>query len=215
MDINYLGHSSFKIKGKTTQLVMDPYDEKITGFKYPSVEAKVLTVSCNLPDHNYKFIVQGGPFIIERPGEYEVDGATILGIRTSHKDKANIENISYVVEIDGLRLLHLGDIGEKLSNEELSEMGEIDILFLPVGGDMTVGPKEASEIVNQIEPKIVIPMHYRTPDINQELFGKLADVNDYLKEVGEASVVAIPKLSITKLDLTEEKKTVVLERKSG
>ena len=212
MEISYLGHSSFRIKGKNMTVVTDPYDEK-TG-KFPKdIEAQILTISHDHFDHNQKDRVKGEPFVINGPGEYEVGGVSVIGVPTFHDAQGGKErgiNAVYVIEIDGMRIAHMGDLGHKLSQEQLEEIGSIDVVMVPVGGVFTIDPKDAVEVVRQVDPWIVIPMHYR---IEGDTFGKLATLEDFLKEIGKPDVLPIPKLVISNDKLPEEMQVVVLERK--
>jgi L-ascorbate metabolism protein UlaG (beta-lactamase superfamily) len=217
MDITYLGHSSFKIKTKSGALITDPYDAKMLGLKYSNGEAEIVTVSHNHGDHNAVGNVSGIKKTIDRPGEYEVSGISVMGYSTFHDAKKGEErgkNTVYVIEAEGLRLVHLGDLGHPLSDDLIDEMGDIDILMVPVGGFYTIGPKEAVEIVTKIEPYFVMPMHYKVEGMSQDLKEKLLPVEDFLKESG-LTVENYPKFVIKKEDIIEEQTTkiVVLEKK--
>ncbi|MBI4157777.1 MBL fold metallo-hydrolase [Candidatus Woesebacteria bacterium] len=215
MEITYLGHSSFRIKGKETTLVTDPYAKSI-GLKFPSTEADIVTVSHQHDDHNQASLVSGVKKIVEGPGEYEIKGVSLIGLSSFHDDKKGEErgsNTIYVIEMDGLRLAHLGDLGHPLSDELVAELGDIDILMIPVGGKFTIDSAQAVTVVQAIEPSITIPMHYQVPGLDSKTFSELAQVENFLKEVGIASEV-LPKLSVKREDISPEvQKIVVLERK--
>lgn len=216
MDISFLGHSSFKLRGKTASVVTDPYDPKIVGLKFPPTEAEIVTISHGHPDHNYVANVKNIKKVIEGPGEYEIMGVSIIGLPSFHDNKKGEErgtNTIYVYEMDGLRLVHLGDLGHTLSEELVEEIGDIDILMVPVGGKYTIGPKEAVSVVQDIDPYIVIPMHYKMEGLGQQLATSLFPVDEFLGEVG-LTVERLPKLSVKKEDLAEaSSKVVVLEKK--
>jgi L-ascorbate metabolism protein UlaG (beta-lactamase superfamily) len=215
MEITYLGHSSFRIRTPGAFLVTDPFDPKMVGLKYSGVEADIVTISHDHADHNQSQLVKGAKRVVAGPGEYEIAGVSIIGIPSFHDEKKGElrgKNTIYVIETEDLRLCHLGDLGHTLSQEVIQEIGEVDILMVPVGGAFTIGPREASQVVIDIEPKIVIPMHYSLPGLNQEVFSKLASVEDFLKEVS-LPTERLPKLSIKKEELGEESKAVVLEFK--
>lgn len=209
MEITYLGHASFKIKTRTAVVVIDPYDEAIG--KYPKdVEADLVLVSHDHSDHNNVAVLKGHPFVINGPGEYEVKNISIIGVATYHDDKKGEErgsNTVFVVEAEGVRLCHLGDLGHKLSDGQLSDIGAIDVVMVPVGGVYTIDAKTAAEVVKQVDPWIAIPMHYGVSD---KL--KLASVDDFLKEMGTAGE-AQPKLVVTAEKLPSEMQVVVLEKK--
>jgi len=218
MHILWYGQSCFQIiitrnnrnKGEQLSIVIDPFDEA-TGLKVPSLSADVLLISHSHHDHDNKKVVRGNPFLIEEPGEYEIKGVFVQGITSFHDDKGGKErgsNTIYSIEAEGVRLCHLGDFGQKeLTSEQLEEIGDVDVLMMPVGGVYTISAKEAAKIVSQIEPLLVIPMHYHIPGLKIKLDG----VDKFLKEMGRKSVEPQPKLLIKKKDLPEETKIVVLK----
>ena len=213
MDISYLGHSSFRLKSKDATTVTDPFDPKMVGLKYSGIEADIVTISHLHEDHSRADLVKGTRKIVDGPGEYEIMGVSIIGLSSFHDAKKGAErgpNTIFVFEIEGLRLAHLGDLGHALSQELVEDMGGIDILMIPVGGFYTIGPEEAADVVREIEPKIVIPMHYQLPGLNPETFSKLYGVEAFLKEMG-LPVENLPKLSIKKEEPSEGSKVVVLE----
>lgn len=217
MDITYLGHSSFRIKTKTDTVVTDPFDSKMVGFKYSGVDAEIVTVSHKHPDHNAVDKVSGIKKVLEGPGEYEIGGVSIIGYPSFHDNKKGEErgkNTIYVIEADGLRIAHLGDLGHTLDDDLVNEMGSIDVLMIPVGGVYTIGPKEAAEVAGKIDPYFVIPMHYRDEGINLSEFEKLEPKETFLKEIGQP-VEVLPKLTIKKEDIIDDQSTkvIVLERK--
>lgn len=215
MDITFLGHSSFRIKGKSATLVTDPFDPAMVALKYRGVSADIVTISHQHEDHNQADLVKGVKKVVSGPGEYEIMGISIIGISTFHDDKkgeARGKNTVYVIEVDGLRLAHLGDLGHKLTERHLETMGNIDILMIPVGGEYTIGPAHAVEVTRAIEPIIVIPMHYQMPGLNPKVFAKLAKVDHFISDLGFPAEKA-DKLTIKKESLGEEQKVYVLEKK--
>lgn len=211
-----MGHSSFRIKTKNTLIVTDPYDG--IGIKMPRVKADIVTISHAHHDHNFIEAVEGTeahpePFVISGAGEYEVSGVFILGIGSYHDASGGSErgkNTIYLITAEGLRLCHLGDLGYLPEEKVIEELSQADILLVPVGGTYTIGAKKAAEIINQIEPEIVIPMHYKIPGLNLDL----ASVDDFLEEMGIEKGKKLPKLSLRKETLPEEREVVVLEKKS-
>lgn len=215
MQITYLGHSCFKIKTKEITILTDPYDSYL-GFAMPKAEAKIVTVSHDHKDHSYTKAVEGSPFIIQAPGEYEIANISIFGTRTYHdqaKGKERGLNTIYTIRIEETSLCHLGDLGHKLTDKQLEEVNGVDVLFIPVGGIYTLDPKEAMEVISQIEPKIVIPMHYKTKDHHAKAFGQLATLDDFLKEAGAPEVKKEAKLVVSKASLPEETEIFCLLRK--
>lgn len=215
MEITFLGHSSFRIKGQNATLVTDPYDDSV-GFKLPKLKADIVTISHEHNDHNKYNKVADVKKVVAGPGEYEIMEVSIVGIASFHDDKkGNLRggNTIYVIEVDGVRIVHLGDLGHKLSEKVLEKMGEVDVLMIPVGGEYTVGPVRAAEVVRDIEPKIVIPMHYQMPELNPKVFAKLSSAEPFLERIG-LPVERADKLSVKKENIGEEQKVVLLERKN-
>ena len=209
-----MGHSCFRFKGKQVILVTDPYDPSI-GFKLRKVTAEIVTISHNHYDHNNTSAVLGTPqrkkpFVIAGPGEYEIADVFILGLVSFHdrsRGKERGKNTIYIIKMDDIRLVHLGDLGVELNDKQLEEINGADILFVPVGGTYTLNAKEAAAVVAQVEPKIVIPMHYRLPGLKIDL----APVDEFLTEMGIQGLKRVPKLIISKEKLPEERETVVLD----
>ncbi len=218
MHIIWHGQSFFQIqtslsKGEQTTLAIDPFDES-TGLKVPSVQADILLITHDHADHNNKKAIKGTPFLVDGPGEYEVKEIFIQGISSFHDEeegKKKGPNTIYTIEAEEMRMCHLGDFGQKeLTEDQLEQIGDIDILMIPVGGEFTIDAKGATHVISQIEPKIVIPMHYAVPKLNPPAGGKLDEVDKFLKEIGKKSVVPQPKLLIKKKDLPLETQVVVL-----
>lgn len=216
MDITYLGHSSFRIKGKNASVVTDPYDSEKVGIKFPKVSADIVTLSHNHSDHNQSVLVSDTKKVIDGPGEYEIMGVSVIGLSTYHDDQKGAErgkNTIYILEMDGLRIAHLGDLGHELGEDMVGEIGTIDILMAPIGGFYTVDAEKAASVVREIEPSIIIPMHYLASGMNKETFGKLSGVDDFVNLTGLVSE-KLDKLSVKKSDIPEEgTKIVILERK--
>lgn len=212
-----MGHSSFRIKTRTAVVVTDPFDPQMVGLKYSGVEGDIVTVSHEHRDHNASEKVGGVKKVISGPGEYEVAGVSILGFPSFHDNEKGAKrgkNTIYVIEADGLRLAHLGDLGHTLSEEMVGEIGDIDILMVPVGGEFTIGPKDAATVVSAIDPYYVFPMHYKLSGMNEENFSKLEPVESFLKESG-LPVENLPKFSVKKEDIIEDQSTkvIILEKK--
>lgn len=215
MEIQYFGHSCFRIKGKDAILVTDPYSPEV-GLKMDKISADIVTVSHQHYDHNNISVVTGttkrpNPFIISSPGEYEISGVFIYGVSSFHdavKGAKRGNNTIYVINMDGIKLSHLGDLGHRLTDEQLEEVNGVDILMIPVGGTYTLDPHQAVEVISQIEPRVVIPMHYKLPGLKIVL----APVEEFLKEIG-VEVKPTDKL-VTSLDkLPEERQVVVLQKR--
>jgi len=218
MDITYLGHSCFKLRSAGASVVTDPYSSKI-GLTMPKVSADVVTVSHGHDDHNNVGAVTGTarrdkPFVIDAPGEYEIGGISVFGVDTFHDNEEGAKrgkNTVFSILIDGVSVVHLGDLGHELTDRQIGEINGVDVLLVPVGGFYTIGPVEAARVVGDLEPSILIPMHFKTDKHNPETFEKLVGVDEFLKELGVDQVERTDKLTVTKLSLPEEMKVVVLE----
>jgi len=210
MDIKYFGVSSFLIKSKDAKLVTDPFDSYI-GYKLPKTDANIVTISHDHKDHNNVSAVEGNPLVINMPGEFEKNEIRVFGFQSSHgEDRGN--NILFKIEVEGLSILHCGDLGVVPDEKFLETIGDVDVLMVPVGGTYTLNAEQAIELIKRIEPSIVIPMHYNYPKLDQKEYGeKLAPVSEFLKKMDRESVVPIPKLTIKKEELLEEMKVIVLE----
>lgn len=211
MIITWQGHSCFKLQDKVSAdgitVVTDPFS-KDTGLKVPSFEADIVTVSHDHDDHNNVSALRGNPFVINRAGEYDVKGVFIEGVDSYHdgiNGKERGENIIYRIEIDDISVVHLGDLGQTLDDAQLEKLAGTDILMIPVGGHYTLDAKKAVEVISQVEPRIVIPMHYRHPDVKFDL----DEVDKFIKELGLKPTYE-EKLKITKRDLPQEEMELVI-----
>ncbi len=212
MEITWLGQSCFKIKSADKFLVTDPFNPDI-GLKFPKTEADIITISHSHFDHNNIEAIIGNPFVIDGPGEYEIKGVNITGLPTFHDEQEGQErgrNTIYLIEMEDLRICHLGDLGHILSNEILEKIDGVDILMIPCGGVFTINASKAQEVVSQINPKIVIPMHYKIDGLKVNL----ESLDKFCKEMG---VCKDPqdKLVVKKANLSEEEEeqVVVLKKK--
>jgi len=206
MMITWLGHSCFKIQDKTgtdgITIVTDPFDKEI-GLKVPNCEADIVTISHDHHDHNNVSALRGTPYLINTAGEYDVKGILLRGVESYHdeqKGKERRNNIIYRMEVDGVSVSHLGDLGHVLDDKQLEVLVGTDILLIPVGGKFTLDAKKAVEVVSQIEPRIVIPMHYNDGNVN---ITELDGVEKFIKEMG-IKPIEEDKLKISKKDLPQE-----------
>jgi L-ascorbate metabolism protein UlaG (beta-lactamase superfamily) len=211
MYITWLGYSCFKIQDKTTPdgvtLVTDPFDKSL-GLKVPNFEADIVTISHEHAGHNNSSALRGQPFIINSAGEYDTKGVMIEGVESYHDDKEGAKegkNTIYRIEIDDISVVHLGDLGQILDSKQLEKIGQVDILIIPVGGGKILDAKNAVEIVSQIEPRIIIPMHYKTRGLKDNL----DDVEKFVKELGIKPTIE-EKLKISKKDLPSEDMELVI-----
>ena len=207
-DIQYLGHSAFRIRGRDGIVVTDPFDRSV-GIDIGKPTAHIVTVSHNHPDHANVAAVKPmreKMFMIDGPGEYEVNGIMIAGIRTFHDTKKGAElgfNTAYVIHMDDVVFCHLGDLGHELTSSQLDDIGEVDVLFIPVGGGETIGPADAASVIAQIEPRLIIPMHYGI-DGQQNVTPPLGSIDTFLHHVGLKDVQPEDKLTVTSASLPAE-----------
>lgn len=219
MEITYLGHASFKLRGQAGTLITDPFDPEFMGFDFPKASADIITVSHHHPDHDNVKAVSGttrrlDPFIIDAPGEYELQDISIFGYPSFHDNKNGVEigrNTIFVITMDSIHIAHLGDLGHVLSDKQVEDLGTIDVLLINIGGDSSIGPKPAAEIIQAVEPSIVIPMHYKTEKHTTQPFAKKLPVEAFLKEMGKEGIEPIEKLTLTPGSLPEEMEVVVLK----
>lgn len=182
MKIKWLGHSCFLITSeKGTKLITDPYAVG-GGINYSPIKesADIIIVSHDHGDHNNVSAVQGRPQIIKGSGIKNVSGIEFKGIASYHDKSQGKErggNTVFCFTVDGIRLCHLGDLGHLLGQEQIASVGDVDILFIPVGGFFTIDAAEASQVCTQLRPKVIIPMHFKTPKCAYPI----SDVNSFLK----------------------------------
>ena len=209
MDITWLGHSCFRIRGSHATIITDPYPPGL-GYSLGKPTAHIVTVSHQHPGHSYTQDIGGEPKLVTAPGEYEISGVLIIGIATFHdreEGKKTGRNTVYLMEVDEVSICHLGDLGHVLITEQVEKLDNVDVLLLPVGGVSTINAPTAAEVVRQLEPKVVIPMHYKTPALNREL----EPVERFLKEMGVKEVDSQPKLSFTKPSLPASTQVFLLD----
>jgi L-ascorbate metabolism protein UlaG (beta-lactamase superfamily) len=208
MEIIWLGHSCFLIKGKGKTILTDPCHPDL-GYRLSQPEADIVTLSHFHRGHSYVEGVANDPKQIKSPGEYEIGGTFVTGIGSFHDDKKGElrgRNTIFVIEMDGVTLCHLGDLGHPLDSHLIEEIGDVGILFLPVGEVSTIPIDTATEIIRQLEPPIVIPMHYKT----KAFTGNLGPLDKFLDTMRIRELEAKPKLSITFSSLPSSTQTVVL-----
>jgi len=207
-EIVWLGHSCFRLKGREATIVTDPYNKRL-GYDIGKPRADVITTS--RPGDLYSFVeaVRGEPKVIAGPGEYEINNVFITGVGTYDKKRA--KNTIYVFDVESMVICHLGTLGNIPTAEQLDQLGNIDVLLIPVGGGNTLNAAEASEVISTIEPHIVIPMHYRTDILDADLDGLEA----FTKEMGLAEASPQDKLNLKPSDLPEGTKVVILDYKNS
>jgi L-ascorbate metabolism protein UlaG (beta-lactamase superfamily) len=213
VDIYYLGHSCFRIKGKQVSVVIDPFNDEV-GIKFPrEVSADILLCTHDHFDHNNIGAIVGNPLLIQGPGEYEIKSVAICGIQTYHDQVKGAKrgiNTVYRFTIDGITFAHLGDLGMKLTECQIEELDGVDILMVPVGGETTIDAKTASETIAEIEPSIILPMHYKT-DKHKNQEEDFKQIENFIKTSGFEPQKLSGKLSIAKDKLPEQTTLYVFE----
>jgi L-ascorbate metabolism protein UlaG (beta-lactamase superfamily) len=208
MEITWLGYSCFRLKGKNSTVITDPFPPGL-GYDLGKTSGDIVTISHMHPEHSYFTAVAGEPKKISSPGEYEIGGVLIIGVPSFHDaEKGAIfgKNNIFAIEIDDVAVCHLGDLGHPLSSSQIEEIGNVDVLLVPVGGGSTINAAQAAGVIRSIEPKIVIPMHYKTPELTREM----NTVDKFLKEMGIAEASPQPKLNVSKSNLPPSTQVAVL-----
>ena len=208
MEITWYGLSCFRItERKLPTIIADPYNGKL-GLPPLKLKGEIVTVSHDAEGHNNVKSVTGVEHTLNGPGEYEIGGVFITGIVTSNDAKSN-NNVIYVYDFDGLTVAHVGDMQSVPNQTQIEALEEVDILLIPVGSGNSLNAAQASELVSMIEPKIVIPMHYKVPSLKLDL----EDVDRFLKEMGVTEPKEENSLKISSSNLPEETETVILTPK--
>jgi L-ascorbate metabolism protein UlaG (beta-lactamase superfamily) len=211
MEISWLGHSCFQLRGKNVTLITDPFSPQL-GHSLGKISAPIVTISHNHPGHNYAGGVDGEPRIVRGPGEYEISDVLITGVASYHDNKHGQElgrNTIYIIHMDDLVICHLGDLGHVLQEEQLEEVADADMLLVPIGGQHTINAAQAAEVISQVEPHIVIPMHYSPPTGDAP-----NPLDKFCREMGIEAINPQPKLSITRSALPAETQVVILSIRS-
>ena len=212
MEINWFGHSCFRISERgTATVVCDPYNSAEVGYEPLKLKADIVTISHASPSHNDLKAVKGDAYVIDGPGEYEVGGVFITGLQTDQKKtngKSQLVNTLYLIDYFGITIAHLGDMMHVPTQTEVESLGPVHIALVPVGAGGALNASEASEVISLFEPNIVIPMHYATTASTAEI----EPIGKFLKVMGLSEVETMPSLKVSKPDmLPEETQVVVLD----
>jgi L-ascorbate metabolism protein UlaG (beta-lactamase superfamily) len=208
MEITWYGRACFRLKGRDATVITDPCPPS-TGFVAGKHDVDVLTISHDHPDHSYTRSITAG-LTLTRPGEYEFHDLLINGIRTFHDAEGGTvrgDNVVFGFEVDGVHIAHLGDLGHLLSEEQLAELGPVDVLLVPAGGVFVLGPTEAAEVVSQVSPKIVFPMHFAVDGASTDL----QPPDKFLQEMAVSEPIRQPKAVVTPSSLPDETQVVLLD----
>jgi L-ascorbate metabolism protein UlaG (beta-lactamase superfamily) len=214
MEITWHGNSCFRINERgMAAVVTDPYDPKVVGIDPGKLKAEVVTISCDHPAHNYTKGIKGKAFEVTGPGEYEIGGVFITGVRInggkSKSSPENIRNTVYVIDYNGLKIAHLGELNSVPSQTEVEGLGEVNVALVPIGGLTSLNAAKAAEVISLLEPSIVIPMHYEVPGS----LLKLEPLSKFLKEMGLTAVETEESIKLTSVNsLPEEIRVMVLDK---
>jgi L-ascorbate metabolism protein UlaG (beta-lactamase superfamily) len=215
MEITWYGHSCFRLSERgLASVVTDPFDNKTIGYDSLKLKADIVTVSHDASGHNNVDVVKGSSHVVTGPGEYEIGGVFITGVQTDghgNKDNGHPRNTLYVFDYDGLTVAHLGDLRQVPTQSEVEALGNLNVALVPVGGGGGLNAAKAAEVISMLEPNIVIPMHYATPDTKLEL----DTLDKFLKEMGLGDQDKQPSLKVTKSGLPDETHIIVLDYQRG
>lgn len=209
MDIVWLGHSCFRIRAREATVVIDPCPPS-SGYSIGKPTADIVVVTHDHENHNYLKAVAGKPTVIDSPGEYEIHGAFVTTIRTYHDAEKGAEqgkNLSVAIEMERIKVVHLGDLGHSPTADQAEELSGADVLLIPVGGNTTIDGGKAAEIVSLLEARYVIPMHYKTPASK----GTLDPPDRFLKEMQVTNVEPQAKLSLNASQVPSDPQVVMLD----
>ncbi|MCB9172831.1 MAG: MBL fold metallo-hydrolase [Ardenticatenales bacterium] len=211
MNIKWYGHACFRLKDTQGTVFTDPFPMKGIGYSRPRTKAEIVTISHDHPNHASLDGFTNEPYVITRPGEYEVNGIFVTTIRTYHDDEKGNQrgyNNITLVQFDDLSVCHLGDLAHLLTQSDVEKLNEVDVLLVPVGGanGNTLNAAQAAEVISLIEPYYVVPMHYQT-EVHS---GGLDSLDKFLKEMGTSSPEVLDELKVSRSTLPEETQVVVL-----
>ena len=212
MKVRWLGHASFLLTSDDgTRVVIDPYGS-VENLNYDPIDetADIVTVSHGHRDHNNVAAVRGNPEVVEGAGVRQVKGIEFTGISTFHDASQGSErgaNTIFCFTLDGVRVCHLGDLGHRLSDADVAEIGEIDVLLIPVGGHFTVDAAAATETCDALKPRVVIPMHFK----NDKCAYPIADVEPFLEGRPAVRRAGDSEIELRKEELPQATETVVLD----
>ena len=207
VDITWLGHACFRLRADDAVILTDPFPLSL-GLRPDARSATVVTVSNSHPNHSNSEEVAGEPRVFASPGEYEYRSISVRGVMTPQQPETPREqrNVAYSMEIDRVNICHLGDIAVSLSPGQIDELSPVDVLLVPTGGGCTLDVDQVLRTLQDLDPKIVIPMHYNTPGVGI----LLQEVDVFLRRMGLSEVQAQPRLVVTSSNLPEDMRVVVL-----
>ena len=208
MEITWYGRACFRLRGRDATVITDPCPPS-TGFVAGRHDVELLTISHDHADHSYTRSINAA-MTLTRPGEYEVRELLVTAVGSYHDGSGGRErgrNTIFSVEVDGIHICHLGDLGHLLTEEQLSDLRHVDVLLVPIGGRSTITPSEAAEVVTQLGAKLVIPMHFATDGASTDLLRP----EEFLREMAVTEPIRQPKAVVTPSSLPDETQVVLLE----
>ncbi len=211
MDITWIGHSCFRLRADDQVVMTDPFSASL-GLRPDARPATVVTVSNRHPNHSNWSEVAGSPRVFDAPGEYEYFGVAVRGVMTGLPPDTPIEHrsVAYSIEIDRINICHLGDISVALTPKQVDELAPVDVLLLPTGGGCTLELDQALQAMQDLDPKIVIPMHHRIEGVNLPIQG----VDVFLRSMGLDEVQPQPRLVVTAANLPADRRVVLLSHQA-
>lgn len=213
MEITWYGLSCFRLREGGVTVICDPYEKSAAGLTLPRLKADIVTVSHDRPGHNNAAAITGDPKVLSGPGEYEVKNVNVTGLTFYHRAGAHEvpeRNVAYFFDFDGFTVGHLGDLGQIPQQRQVEDLGEIDVLLVPVSGENTLDAARITEVISLLEPKIVVPMHYQHPGLTSDVMASLDPVDKFLKELGISEPETETILKVTKGSLPEETQVILL-----
>jgi L-ascorbate metabolism protein UlaG (beta-lactamase superfamily) len=205
LEITWYGLSCFRIteRGRIA-VVTDPFSDSI-GLASPKLKSDVVTISHDVPGHNYVDAIKTEPHILRGPGEYEIGGVFVTGV-AMHDEQTGRQNVAYLFDYDNLTVLHLGDLAHVPNQSVVEELGQVNVLLVPVGGGLGLKAAQAAEVIALIEPYFVVPMHYALPGLSIEL----EPVDKFLKAMGVSKFQESDTLKVSTTDIPEQPQVVIL-----
>ena len=215
MKLKYLGHASFLITASDgTRIITDPYESGYRNgmISYGPIKEKadVVFITHEHGDHNYLGDIQGSPQVLRGPGVHQAKGIEFKGIATFHDNVQGAErgrNTIFCFTIDGIRVCHMGDLGHWLSQPQITEMGNVDVVLTPMGGRSQIDAPTATELTTRMRARVIIPMHFKTPQIGFEL----APVEAFTKGKNNVQTVEGSEVEYTKETLPVTPQVLVLQ----
>ena len=213
MEITWYGHSCFRIMERgMASVVTDPYDHNTVGYAPLKLWADIVSISQDEPVHNFVSAVKGKPYLIIGPGEFEIGGVFITAVQTDgrgQKKSQESRNTLYVFDYESVTVAHLGNLRSVPSQTEIEALGQVNVALVPVGGGNGLSAANAGEVVSMLEPGIVIPMQFSTPDTTVNL----EPLSKFLKEMGAGTLTPEPVLKISKSTIPSETRIMILDYK--